>query len=196
MSPPFAAFVSNTIARVPMHSPPTLSQWRITAGYANEVETGPSAGRHNQAGYLEARYQFGRRLTAIAGGRVEANGFFGTRFVPRVGASYALRFGSGFWGATRLRASYGEGIKEPDILPHRLQSHLKPEQSTTFDAGIDQFFDSDRIHLRPLIFTTIFATSSALPSAARRPIARLSAAATSTPTKRARTARILRLKRR
>ena len=86
-------------------------QGEITAGYENEVEVGPTETRHNQAGYLEVRRQFGQRLTAVIGGRAEANGFFGTRFVPRVGASYALRDGQGFWGATRLRASYGQGIR-------------------------------------------------------------------------------------
>jgi len=128
----------------------------FTAGYENEVENGPTAGRHNQAGYMEARYQFGKRLSVIAGGRVEANGFFGTRVVPRAGASYALRSGSGFWGATRLRASYGEGIKEPTILPMDCSPQLKPEQSVTVDAGIDQYFASDRVHLSVTFFHNDF----------------------------------------
>jgi outer membrane cobalamin receptor len=128
----------------------------FTAGYENEVENGPTAGRHNQAGYLEARYQFGKRLSAVVGGRAEANGFFGTRTVPRVGASYALRFGSGFWGATRLRASYGEGIKEPAILPLDCSPQLKPEQSVTVDAGIDQYFASDRLHFSATFFHNDF----------------------------------------
>jgi vitamin B12 transporter len=128
----------------------------FTAGYENEVENGPSAGRHNQAGYIEGRYQFGKRLTALAGGRVEANGFFGTRTVPRAGASYALRFGSGFFGATRLRASYGEGIKEPTILPLDCSPQLKAEQSATLDAGIDQYFASDRVHFSATYFHNEF----------------------------------------
>jgi vitamin B12 transporter len=129
---------------------------KFTAGYENEVENGPSASRHNQAGYIEARYQFGKRLTAVAGGRVEANGFFGTRTVPRVGASYTLRFGGGFWGATRLRASYGEGIKEPQILPLDCSPQLKPEQSVTVEAGLDQHFASDRLHFSATFFHNDF----------------------------------------
>ena len=128
----------------------------ITAGYENEVETGPTASRHNQAGYLEVRYQLARRLTAIVGGRVEAHGFFGTRFVPRVGLSYAARDGSGFWGATRLRASYGQGIKEPEILPQDCSPQLNPEQSRTFDAGIDQYFASNRVRLSATFFHNDF----------------------------------------
>jgi outer membrane cobalamin receptor len=128
----------------------------FTTGYENEVETGPSASRHNQAGYIETRYQLGKRLTAVAGGRIEANGFFGTRAVPRAGASYALRFGGAFWGATRLRASYGEGIKEPTILPAGCSPQLKAEQSVTIDAGIDQYVAADRLRFSATYFHNQF----------------------------------------
>jgi vitamin B12 transporter len=127
-----------------------------TAGYMYEVENGPTEGRHNQAGYLEVNYRFGRRLTTTVGGRVEDNGFFGTRFVPRVGASYALRDGNALWGATRLRASYGQGIKEPEILPADCSPQLAPEQSKTVDAGIDQYFASDRVRLSATFFHNDF----------------------------------------
>jgi outer membrane cobalamin receptor len=128
----------------------------VTAGYMYEVENGPTEGRHNQAGYLEVDYRFGRRLTTTVGGRVEDNGFFGTRFVPRVGASYALRDGNAFWGATRLRASYGQGIKEPEILPADCSPQLAPEQSKTVDAGIDQYFASDRVRFSATFFHNDF----------------------------------------
>jgi vitamin B12 transporter len=128
----------------------------VTAGYMFEVENGGTQGRQNQAGYVEARYQFGRRLTAIAGGRIEANGFFGTRAVPRAGASYALRYGPGFWGATRVRASYGKGIKEPQLLPPGCSPQLDPERSATFDAGIDQALASDRLHVSVTYFHNSF----------------------------------------
>jgi outer membrane cobalamin receptor len=156
-SPPYGAFTSEyNRAGAIAQSTYDFQNGSFTAGYENEVENGPSAGRHNQAGYIEARYQFGKRLTAVAGGRVEANGFFGTRTVPRVGASYALRFGSGIWGATRLRASYGEGIKEPTILPLDCSPQLKPEHSVTVDAGIDQYLASDRVHFSATFFHNDF----------------------------------------
>ena len=91
----------------------------VSAGYMYEVENGaeggPDSRRNNQAGYVEVRYQFGRRVTATAGGRAEANASFGTRVVPRAGIAYALRYGHDFWGATRLRVSYGEGIKDTQM---------------------------------------------------------------------------------
>jgi vitamin B12 transporter len=118
----------------------------VTGGYYFEVENGGQTGRTNQAGYLELHYQFGARLTALAGGRIEGNQFFGTRFVPRVGIAYALHYGRGFWGDTRLRASYGKGISEPPLLPPDCSPQLDPEQARTVDLGFDQVLDGDRIH--------------------------------------------------
>ena len=128
----------------------------VTAGYVYEVENGGAQARHNQAGYVEIRYNLRPRLSVVAGGRVEANGFFGTRTVPRVGAAYELRSGRGFWGATRLRASYGEGIKEPELFPADCAPVLKPEQSSTVDAGMDQFFASNRVKLTVTFFHNDF----------------------------------------
>ena len=96
-SPPFGSFTSDyNRAGGALQSTYLFKNGSFTTGYENENEIGPSASRHNQAGYIEARYQFGTRLTAIVGGRVEDNGFFGTRTVPRVGASYALHEGADF----------------------------------------------------------------------------------------------------
>jgi outer membrane cobalamin receptor len=128
----------------------------VTAGYAFENETGGAFGRHDDAGYIEVRRQFGPRFTALAGGRIEANDSYGTRAVPRVGASYLARYGQGFWGATRLRSSFGEGIKEPPLFPPDCTPILKPEQSTTVDAGIDQYFASDRVRFSATFFHNDF----------------------------------------
>ena len=120
----------------------------------NGAEGGPDSRRNNQAGYVEVRYQFGRRVTATAGGRAEANASFGTRVVPRAGIAYALRYGHDFWGATRLRVSYGEGIKEPDFFDSFSNDpcdpgnpNLMPEQSTTIHGGADQVLASDRFRI-------------------------------------------------
>ena len=93
-----------------------------TLGYYYEVENayladldGLHARRNNQAGFVELRWQATNRLVLNAGFREEDNADFGTRGVPRVGAAYTLRYGHDFWGATRLRANYGQGIKEPSL---------------------------------------------------------------------------------
>jgi vitamin B12 transporter len=119
----------------------------VSLGYNYEVENGSSGGPHerrnNQGGYVETHYSFGRRVTAIAGARAEDNASFGTRVVPRFGIAYLARLGSGFWGETRLRSSYGLGIKEPNFAQSFEADpcfpgnpDLKPERSNTFNAGV------------------------------------------------------------
>ena len=135
----------------------------VSVGYMSEVETGDQNHRDNQAGYAEIRYLLWRRLTLTAGGRAEDNASFGTRVVPRVGGSYALRDGGDFWGATRLRASYGLGIKEPDFGQSFSSDpcfpgnpDLKPERSTTFEAGVEQALASSRVKLSVTYFHNDF----------------------------------------
>ncbi|MFZ0635874.1 MAG: TonB-dependent receptor [Candidatus Acidiferrales bacterium] len=130
----------------------------VSLGYQYEVENGSEGGPHsrrnNQAGYTEVRYQLAPRVTTTAGVRAEANASFGTRVVPRAGIAYAVRYGHNFWGATRLRASYGEGVKEPDFFDSFSNDpcdpgnpNLRPEESTTFNLGGDQMLGSDRLRI-------------------------------------------------
>jgi outer membrane cobalamin receptor len=139
-----------------------------TVGYEYEVENGEPGGppherRNNMAGYFEGRYQLGARLTAMAGGRVEDNASFGTAAVPRVGLAYVARVGRGFWGTTRLRASYGLGIKEPTFVQsfeddpcYPGNPDLRPERSTTVDAGVEQMLDSGRVKFSMTYFHNDF----------------------------------------
>ncbi len=161
---PFGSFVDNfNRAGVDGQSTYSFRNGAVTVGYMSEVETGSQSHRDNQAGYAEVRYQFTRRFTVTAGARAEANASFGTRVVPRVGGSYALRYGSGFWGVTRLRASYGLGIKEPNFGQSFSNDpcfpgnpNLRPERSATFDAGVEQLLASDRVRLSITYFHNEF----------------------------------------
>jgi vitamin B12 transporter len=91
-------------------------------------------------------------LTVNAGGRAEDNTYYGTRVVPRAGASYALRVAQGAFGDMRLRASYGQGIVEPrfdqsfgDDPCFPGNPALSPEESRTIHAGVEQKLASDRV---------------------------------------------------
>ena len=146
------------------------SNFGATAGYQYEVENAEiptlEAGhvrRNNQAGFLDFRYSPHPRATINAAVRAEANGNFGTRVLPRIGASLALLEGRGFWGETRFRAFYGEGIKEPsftelynDQFGDLGNPSLKPEASKTWTVGIDQKLSDDRIHLTAEYFSSNF----------------------------------------
>jgi len=166
--PPFSPFVDQ-LNRAGFQEQSTFyyRQGLVAAGYSNEVENGfPGtlhAHRDNQAGFLDARYQPHRRLTLNAGVRAEANGSFGTRVVPRAGAVLALRFGKGFWGDTRLRTSYGQGIKEPGLEQSFATDpcdpgnpSLRPERSRTYYVGFDQLVDSDKVRISADYFTNRF----------------------------------------
>jgi vitamin B12 transporter len=98
-----------------------------------------------------------------AGARAESNDSFGTRVVPRAGLAYTMRLGRDFWGATRLRFSYGEGIKEPRFdqsfstnpcIPGN--PNLRPERSRTFHVGLDQRLAADRLRLSADFFHNRF----------------------------------------
>jgi outer membrane cobalamin receptor len=133
----------------------------VTAGYEYEVENGfpgdlygEHARRNNQAGYLEARWTPWARVVFSAGFRVEDNSNFGTRGVPRAGILYTLRYGGGFFGPTRARFTYGQGIKEPSLDEsfgsdpcYPGNPTLKPEQSQTYEGGIEQRLANDRIEI-------------------------------------------------
>jgi vitamin B12 transporter len=141
----------------------------LTAGYEYEVENGfisflgMHARRNNQSGFLDARWQPFARLTLNAGVRAQDNSDFGTRVVPRAGASYALRTAQGAFGDTRLHATYGQGIVEPrfdqsfgDDPCFPGNPELSPEESRTFHAGVDQKLASDRVRFSADYFDSRF----------------------------------------
>ena len=137
----------------------SIHNFAATAGYQNEVENAsiyflqqPHVRRNNQAGFLDFRYLPLSRLSLDFGVRVEGNDYFGTRAVPRVGGNFLLRRSQETLGDTRLRAFYGQGIKEPRLDqtygtdpcdPGNLS--LKPESSKNWSVGIDQKLAGDRI---------------------------------------------------
>jgi vitamin B12 transporter len=147
-----------------------LPNFAATAGYQYEVENASipflAAGhvrRNNQAGFLDFRYAPHPRASISVGVRAEANGYFGTRVVPRAGASLALLQGRGFWGETRLRAFYGEGIVEPrfdqlfnDQFGDFGNPSLKPEASKTWSVGLEQKLANDRVKISAEYFSSRF----------------------------------------
>lgn len=157
-------------ANVSAQSSFLLPNFAATGGYEYEVENAglsllaaPHVRRNNQAGYLDFRYSPHSRISVSAGVRAEANGNFGTRVVPRIGASLALLQGRGFWGETRLRAFYGEGIKEPrfdqlysDAFGDIGNPNLKPEASKTWSVGLEQNLADSRVKLTADYFSNRF----------------------------------------
>ena len=136
-----------------------LPSFTATGGYQYEVENatlqsldtksnlfvGPHLRRNNQGGFLGFRYRPHPRATLSFGGRAEQNAVFGARVVPRVGASLTLLQGRDFWGETRFRIFYGQGIKEArfdqtnsTFVCFPGNPSLKPESSKTWNVGLEQ----------------------------------------------------------
>jgi vitamin B12 transporter len=147
-----------------------LPTFGATLGFQYEVENasisalnGRHVRRNNKGGFLDLRLEPLSRLSLNLGLRAEANATFGTRVVPRIGASFALRRATAFWGDTRFRAFYGQGIKEPRFDQSFGTSpctpgnpSLKPEQSQTWSAGIEQKLASDRVRASVEYFNNRF----------------------------------------
>jgi vitamin B12 transporter len=147
-----------------------ISNFGVTAGYEYEVENAfltsinvPHARRNNQAGFLDFRYRPHPRASLNFGGRAEANANFGTRVVPRAGASLILLYGKGVRGDTLFRIFYSEGIKEPrfdqiygDNFGDFGNPSLKAEASKTWTTGIEQKLLSDRVRISAEYFSSRF----------------------------------------
>ncbi len=157
-------------ASISAQSSYVVRKMSVTAGYQYEVENAaisflkqPHVRRNNQGGFLDLRFLPISRLSLDLGARAEANASFGTRVVPRAGASLALRYGQGFWGDTRYRVFYGQGIKEPrfdqtygtDPCDPGNPS-LKPESSKNWSTGVDQKLAGDRIKVSAEYFSNRF----------------------------------------
>jgi vitamin B12 transporter len=74
-----------------------------------------------------------------------------------------VRYAKGFWGDTRARISYGQGIEEPTILesfntdPCSLGNpNLRPQRSRTLNVGVDQYLADDRFRFSATYFADQF----------------------------------------
>jgi vitamin B12 transporter len=100
-----------------------------------------SDSRDNKAFYLQNQLEWQKRFFLTAGFRVDDNSTFGTEVTPRVSVAYVIPVTE-----TKIRGSYGEGIKEPTFIDifgdgsefSRGNVNLKPERSRSWEIGLDQ----------------------------------------------------------
>ena len=82
------------------------------------------------------------------------------KVTPRISAAYMARQGDGddFFGATRLHASFGTGFRAPDGFELAFTNNpaLKPEESISYDAGVEQRMAHDRAILDVTYFYNKF----------------------------------------
>jgi vitamin B12 transporter len=128
--------------------------------FLNGGVTTPS--RNNVGATLQHQHVSGR-LAVTTGVRFENNASFGTSVVPRISAAVLAHTGGTAWGATKLKANAGTGIKEPtlrqsfSLSPFDLGNpDLKAEESTTWDVGVEQRLFSDRAKIEVVWFNNRF----------------------------------------
>ncbi len=157
-----------------------LPHLQALAGFEYENERGYSGGTYNSIKRRNSNYtllfqgDIKGRLFYTVGTGIENNELFGVVPTPRASLAYALRQPSqaGILGGTRLRASFGKGIKEPSIFEQTdslydqlatlsngsqliSQYHvgqIGPEWSRTYDGGVDQ----EMAHGRAKVGVTYF----------------------------------------
>jgi len=152
------------------------------AAFRYEDERGYSGGqsssieRGNSSYTLEVQGDIRSRLFYTVGGGLEDNGLFGFAATPRASLAWQATNGNGFLNGTKLRASFGKGIKEPSIGdqttslyallaslpgggPLIAQYHVAaigPEHSRSYDGGIDQLLAGGRSRVSVTLFHNEF----------------------------------------
>ncbi|MGC9158725.1 MAG: TonB-dependent receptor [Terracidiphilus sp.] len=138
-------------------------------GYASSSSPATSIERGNYDYTLELQGDFFNRIFYTVGSGLEDNGLFGFAATPRASLAWKVT------GSTKLRASFGKGIKEPALydqiesLYATLQSlgetqmieqdHIAPigpENSRTFDGGVDQYLFGESTRLSLSLFHNEF----------------------------------------
>ena len=117
----------------------------VAAGTAQAISRGNYSYTLQLAGDVKNRffYQLGTGL--------EDNGLFGFAGTPRASLAYYLvrPLAGAFLSGTKLHATFGKGIKEPTIFQqtNALNGKLGPENSRTYDVGVDQQLFNGRARL-------------------------------------------------
>ncbi|MEK7280182.1 MAG: TonB-dependent receptor [Nitrospirota bacterium] len=107
--------------------------------------------RNNRAYYLQNIFKIRDLFTLQEGVRIDHNSDFGSIINPKMATSYLIK-----QTETRIRGSASRGFRAPSILeldfPFFGNPDLDPERSTSYEAGLDQWFFSKTISLSATYF--------------------------------------------
>jgi outer membrane receptor protein involved in Fe transport len=120
--------------------------------------------RLNHDLFVQQRITRGR-FSVVGGLRYAHNPSFGDRAVPRVAATFLALQGGEWFSGTRLRFSYGTGIKEPTFeesfgisgtFPTNPNPNLKAEENHALEAGVEQNLLGGRFSFSAIYFNNQF----------------------------------------
>jgi vitamin B12 transporter len=107
------------------------------------------------SGFFQQQLRFWERLFMSAGVRVEDNSTFGRSTTERGSLAYVVKE----WG-TKLHGGAGSGFRAPtfneQFFPGFSDPTLKPEESFSYDVGVDQKLWGSRVRLGLTYFHTDF----------------------------------------
>ena len=130
-----------------------FSRWSVSAGLRIE---------HNSA---ETPESLVRILAQLGSAAVTGDVGFGTKVVPKLATAFLLHTSNGqeVFGNTRVRASYGAGIKAPTLVeafspsPYFLGNPaLKAESARSFDVGFEQNVMGEKARIEIVYFESHF----------------------------------------
>jgi vitamin B12 transporter len=137
----------------------------FTLGFGSKTE----ANRDNSSYIAEVHGSLGSRAYATLGGSVEKNAIFGVTALPRLSLAYYLLHpnSNGTFSGTKVKANYGQGIKEPSIfetsnslfgllsepggapqlIPQFNIGPIAAERSRSYDVGVEQLVAGGKMKL-------------------------------------------------
>jgi vitamin B12 transporter len=115
--------------------------------------------RSQQGYYTQLLLNWRKQATLLTGVRVEDSSVFGVDTNPRVAASYTLP-----WSQTKVRGGYATGIRAPSFVENFGTGNpsvvgnpnLKPEESVSWEVGLDQPLLEGQALLSATYFTNTF----------------------------------------
>jgi len=126
--------------------------YTVTGGVEYRKEKGENRGEFeksvdNKALYLNNKMKlFKEKLVLNAGMRYDDHETFGSEITYRLGAIYKIKS-----PAMKIRSSYGTGFRAPTFnelfYPSYGNLNLKPEESTSWDFGLEKDILKDRVSL-------------------------------------------------
>ncbi|MDP2905443.1 MAG: TonB-dependent receptor [Candidatus Omnitrophota bacterium] len=130
-------------------------KWNVlTAGFEYEDESGSSKqdrkSIYDYACYFQDQFKFWEKLFTTPGVRVDSHELFGGKTTYKISTAYFIA-----QTATRLKGNWGTGFKAPTLYQLYSQEDygggpigdpgLKPEESTGYDLGFEQYLFNDKL---------------------------------------------------